>query len=380
MSVSFVSVKPFHRLLQKAIQKPANGAIQPRLHAGGMAHTPHGDSVRFAGDVNIPKNNPITQALLALKEGDYHPFYGDRLRIYRLAGYFVLKNNDKRSYALNGQPLKPEQSIRLTPGKPLRIPDEPLMFIPDLPQDEHFNYGLQPASGKLLAQIQQFEAEFNIGPEPLEQGFRSFYNFYIAPHSSRFDEQGFILVHPEEVLLVNPEHDPDLANYLAKIKADFIRQGRRDRYTRTQNVEWIYNQVQSTLKNATLVPPSLKGVVPLGKIIKGGYGACRHKSVLFKVIADALGIPSSMVRGFHFNKEKNIYIGHQWNTIVLEDGIEYPIDTTLLSQFEHTDPITSEKYKEKYHPGRLPQSLHHLIVKEDNPSPESNRIAQSCLC
>ena len=57
-------------------------------------------------------------------------------------------------------------------------------------------------------------------------------------------------------------------------------------------------------------------VVPVGLI---SYGLCRHRSFLFKVLADAACLPSRLVRGFW---SSGFIVGtHGWNVVrVLSKG------------------------------------------------------------
>lgn len=59
--------------------------------------------------------------------------------------------------------------------------------------------------------------------------------------------------------------------------------------------------------------------VMLGDVPRlGGGGVCRHRSLLFKIMADAAGLKSALVRGNFDNG--NSRGGHAWNELFLNDG------------------------------------------------------------
>lgn len=67
----------------------------------------------------------------------------------------------------------------------------------------------------------------------------------------------------------------------------------------------LNNPLQYELPLAELQGWSNCPVVPLGEIKKGTY---QHRSLLYKILADQLGIPCSLYKGQY---------GRYWNTIIL---------------------------------------------------------------
>jgi Ethylene-responsive protein kinase Le-CTR1 len=55
-------------------------------------------------------------------------------------------------------------------------------------------------------------------------------------------------------------------------------------------------------------------------------GVCRHRSLLFKILADEAGLKIALVRGNYFHSGKGD--PHAWNELLLEDGRRYLVDTT----------------------------------------------------
>lgn len=77
--------------------------------------------------------------------------------------------------------------------------------------------------------------------------------------------------------------------------------------------------------------------VTLGQVIEGGAGLSRHRALLFKVVADALDIPATLVRGNYHDGEKT---PHAWNEVSLEGGRRLLVDTTLNRICDLSDPQT----------------------------------------
>jgi hypothetical protein len=58
--------------------------------------------------------------------------------------------------------------------------------------------------------------------------------------------------------------------------------------------------------------------VTLGQLIEDGQGVCRHRSLLFKILADNADVPSALVRGHY---ESPYGVGpHAWNEITNDQG------------------------------------------------------------
>ncbi|MDD3020760.1 MAG: hypothetical protein PHX61_07250 [Alphaproteobacteria bacterium] len=69
-----------------------------------------------------------------------------------------------------------------------------------------------------------------------------------------------------------------------------------------------------------------KGRVTLGQLIEAQTGVCRHRSLLFKVLADETGVPTALVRG-HFEGPREMG-AHAWNEVPLENGKKLLVDAT----------------------------------------------------
>jgi Ethylene-responsive protein kinase Le-CTR1 len=63
-------------------------------------------------------------------------------------------------------------------------------------------------------------------------------------------------------------------------------------------------------------------------IDQGQAGVCRHRSLLFKILADEAGLNVSLVRG-NYVEQGSPSIPHAWNEVFLGDGRRVLIDVTL---------------------------------------------------
>ena len=55
-------------------------------------------------------------------------------------------------------------------------------------------------------------------------------------------------------------------------------------------------------------------------------GVCRHRSLLYKVLADEAGLKTALVRGNYFHSGKGD--PHAWNELLLDDGRRFLVDST----------------------------------------------------
>jgi transglutaminase/protease-like cytokinesis protein 3 len=55
-------------------------------------------------------------------------------------------------------------------------------------------------------------------------------------------------------------------------------------------------------------------------------GVCRHRSLLFKILADEAGLPSALVRGNYARRGRKPGFAHAWNEVTLADGRRLLID------------------------------------------------------
>jgi len=154
--------------------------------------------------------------------------------------------------------------------------------------------------------------------------------FYDGGHSMGFeldDEERLSLscTSSREVLLVDSNNDPALA-----FKLEVARQFIEDANTVQAKVQMLAVFVSNSLGGSQMIQGGGKrwllelthgdieqrkmraknsgDIVMLGHL---NYGVCRHRAIMFKYLADRLGIPSRLVRGQQYG------VWHVWNVVQL---------------------------------------------------------------
>ena len=67
----------------------------------------------------------------------------------------------------------------------------------------------------------------------------------------------------------------------------------------------------------------------LGKVFEKEASCCRHKSLLFKILADEIGLKTRMIRGNML--DFGGIGGHAWNEVILSNGKRFIYDTQNAS-------------------------------------------------
>lgn len=83
--------------------------------------------------------------------------------------------------------------------------------------------------------------------------------------------------------------------------------------------------------------------VLLGNIIESGYGVCRHKALLAKVLGDEVGIKTKLVRRSHISGEP-----HVWNEVKLSDGKRVLLDVAQHDIMDISNPKKVKNSAFKY--------------------------------
>ncbi|MNU30502.1 hypothetical protein D3C71_190020 [compost metagenome] len=80
--------------------------------------------------------------------------------------------------------------------------------------------------------------------------------------------------------------------------------------------------------------------VRLGDLIAHDTGVCRHRSLLFKVLADHVGMPAGLVRGFFTMGQ--FRQGHAWNEVIDESGVMHVVDTMVARMAPASGPLCEQ--------------------------------------
>lgn len=218
-----------------------------------------------------------------------------------------------------------------------------------------------PVSADPIQQTQDFNARHRI-----DEGEQIAYGYKDGGRRVPFGPDGAPLVRSSrEIIAVRgPAEDPVLASVIGYACAQLAQIG-----TVEEKARWLKDYVAALLKenneseNSTILDRlaggDCRGVeISLGQMIVAGTGVCRHRSLLFKMMADAAGIPAALVRG-GYREDGSYGGGHAWNEIVLENGTRMIVD--VMHNF--MGGLTTEKAgyyqdirKTPLYPGPLPQA------------------------
>ena len=144
--------------------------------------------------------------------------------------------------------------------------------------------------------------------------------------TARYNRWGQAIGAEREVITVDRVADQYLANAIRYVKDS--TKGMNEE----QKLKFIYRVIQEIsgdvykgLKNSKKLGEAYAGEeVLLGDVFANGAAACRHKTLLFKILSDEVGLNAKMVRGQMGFKDIG---GHAWNEVKLSNGKKYVVDT-----------------------------------------------------
>lgn len=212
-----------------------------------------------------------------------------------------------------------------------------------------------PPKSSALSQTQAFNRRHRIeAADRIRVGFRD------GGRGLQFDDQGQASGRASrEVLELFPvDQDPELRDAVETAKARTAASP--DRLSKAEALTDLVIELMgenSPQKNWDLMASmaderGVQGmVVPIGWMIRAGTGVCRHRSLLFKVLADAVDLPAALVRGNYIRRgveaakgEADAIGGHAWNEVVLETGERLLVDTMhgLITDFG--DPVVASYF------------------------------------
>ncbi len=153
----------------------------------------------------------------------------------------------------------------------------------------------------------------------------------------------------ESIEVKSPDQDPTLKKAIdfAKVKmAGMTATEQKAKFLSQYVGELLHNGGDFNSHEARLktIPDNEngKGRVSLGQLIEAEVGVCRHRSLLFKVLADETGVPTALVRGqFQGPRESG---AHAWNEVLLENGKKLLVDATH-GKVMHMDDDYARQYQ-----------------------------------
>jgi hypothetical protein len=176
------------------------------------------------------------------------------------------------------------------------------------------------------AAINAYYKEHFVGPGvPVPDGYVD------GGRAMAFDAEGRALS-GREILVVDRAGDSELRKHLDFARSPELQSlgpleraqrlaERVDRLTTPPGGErWVGPAVEELTREFANKPLRIGDVLDLGQA-----GVCRHRSLLFKILADEAGLKSALVRGnFAVNGPRGF--AHAWNEIYLDDGRRLLVD------------------------------------------------------
>jgi hypothetical protein len=148
-----------------------------------------------------------------------------------------------------------------------------------------------------------------------------------------------------EILLVDRTRDVELAKHLAFARAEAA--AGRPALQRVQRLAEYVDQLTTPPGGDRLVGPTVDQITreftnkPLliGDVVdQCQAGVCRHRALLFKVLADDAGLKAALVRGNFAKSGSTNGFPHAWNEVYLDGGRRVVVDV----MHHHSKPVFME--------------------------------------
>lgn len=178
------------------------------------------------------------------------------------------------------------------------------------------------ASKKSVEVSNRYVQNHRIGTsERIVDGFRD------GGRDVRFDKWGKAISADREIVTVDIACDKYLQKVIEHTKAS--TQGMSEK----QKAKFIYDlildlggdAVKAEKRSHELAKAYQGKEILLGKVFEKEASSCRHKSLLFKILADEVGLKTIMVRGNML--DFGGIGGHAWNEVVFSNGKRFIYDT-----------------------------------------------------
>jgi len=148
-----------------------------------------------------------------------------------------------------------------------------------------------------------------------------------------------------EILVVDRPHDAELEKELAYARS--LRE--LPAVERAHKLSLYIDEISTPPGGRKVLGPTIDELeheftnkpLRIGDVVDQSHaGVCRHRSLLFKLMADEAGLKSALVRGNYVHLHAGGSAPHAWNEIQLDDGRRFLVDTTLHPR-ENFPEITS---------------------------------------
>lgn len=183
---------------------------------------------------------------------------------------------------------------------------------------------------------------------------RVIYGFRDAGRGTTFDSDGTPRgkLRREIILAKSPDEDPILKDTIATTRTTTAGMGGT-----IEKIDWLSDHVAALMaqndpaKNKALLDSLAGGEgaagveITLGQMIEAKTGVCRHRSLLFKVLADEIGVSAALIRGNYTRRGadrspegRSGRGGHAWNEVLLKTGERLLVDVMHNFVAEMDDP------------------------------------------
>lgn len=156
--------------------------------------------------------------------------------------------------------------------------------------------------------------------ERITNGFRD------GGHKAVLDNFGNVIFSPREIITIDKNMDSYLANAIKFVKTNTMDKSEKTKMKYIFNVmrDISGNAIKSEKRSAQLANLAAGRDVLLGKIFEKEAAVCRHKALLFKLLADECGLKTRIIRGA--SVDLGGYGGHVWNEVKLSNGKKFLVD------------------------------------------------------
>jgi hypothetical protein len=148
----------------------------------------------------------------------------------------------------------------------------------------------------------------------------------------RLDEEGRAQS-GREILLVDRGNDPELQRQIAYAQSAEIRQ--LPELERVQKLAAFVDGRTTPPGGERWTGPTIDMITKefanktlrIGDVVEQSQaGVCRHRSLLFKILADEAGLQAALVRGNYAQRGRTPGFAHAWNEVTLSDGRRVLVD------------------------------------------------------
>lgn len=188
-----------------------------------------------------------------------------------------------------------------------------------------------------IAQVNQFNREHRLDAR-IAPGYKD------GGRQAQYDEDSgktIIRSNRETIVFKGPDEDPVLKRTIDKAKADMAGMTSTEQKAQYLN-DYVAKLLHKAHENDEIInriapPGAANRQVSLGQLIEAETGVCRHRSLLFKVLADETGVPASLVRG-RYDDGRGLAGAHAWNEVQLENGKKILVDVMHGNTFRMNQP------------------------------------------